>query len=137
MSEPSHDDAALRSAVIIAYALFLLAPINGLTAIAGVVLVYLKRAEARGTIWQSHLRNLLWVFWLAVLMFAAAAMVVLPGLATLLIALFRTNGNPPAELIGGLLAALPALAIASLLFGVWYLYRTISGLVRAVDGQPY
>jgi uncharacterized membrane protein len=136
MSEP-RDENGLRSAVLIAYALFLLAPINGLTAIAGIVVVYLKREEARGTIWQSHLRNLLWVFWVSVLFFAAAAMLVLPGLATLLFALFETNGNPPAGLVGGLLAALPALALASLLFGVWYLYRTIAGLVRAVDGQPY
>ena len=136
MSEPRNDDG-LRAAVIIAYALFLLAPINGLTAIAGIVLVYLKRPEARGTIWQSHLRNLLWVFWISALFFLAAAMLILPGLVTLLVALFQTNGNPPAALVGGLFAALPALAFASLLFGLWYLYRTIAGLVRAVDGQPY
>ena len=56
----------LRVQVIAAYVLFLLAWMNGITALIGVILAYVKRHEASGTIWRSHFDNLILVFWVMV-----------------------------------------------------------------------
>ncbi|MEI9990856.1 MAG: hypothetical protein WDM86_12525 [Rhizomicrobium sp.] len=127
----------LRVVVLIAYGLFLLALVNGVTAIAGVILAYLKRDEARGTIWEGHLRNLIWVFWIGVVVACAALALILPALSTLVFSLIATNGNPPPSLVGGLAALVPLLWLAGVIFVIWYLYRTIGGFVRALDGKAY
>src|SRR5664279_840214 len=59
------DEGDLRSILLIIYGLFVLATFNGATAIVGVVLAYIKRDAARGTMWEGHFRNLIHVFWIA------------------------------------------------------------------------
>jgi hypothetical protein len=51
-----------RPLVLLCYFLFLIACINGLTAVIGVVIDHTRRREAAGTIWQSHFNNLILVF---------------------------------------------------------------------------
>ncbi len=131
------DPAGLRVTVLIGYGLMLLALSNGFTAIAGVILATIKRGEARGTVWYGHFRNIIVAFWVAAVLSAVVLAILLPGAATLAWSLFETNGNPPPELVGGLFAALPVIGLASLLFLVWYLYRMVGGLVRAIDSEPY
>ena len=46
--------------------LFLIACVNGVTAIIGVIIAYVKRRDAVGTIWDSHFNNLILVFWVMV-----------------------------------------------------------------------
>ena len=133
----ARQSGGLQAIALIAYGLFLVAPVNGLTAVAGVILLYLKRSEARGTPWQSHFSNLITVFWVGAILAAAALALILPGVATLLFSLATTNGNPPPALVGGLAAGVPILGFACLVFTIWYLYRVIAGLVRAVEGQPF
>ena len=135
MSEVPNPD--LRPALLIAYALFVLALFNGATAIAGVVLVYIKRGEARGTVWESHTRNLIRVFWISVVAFVVLLAVLLQGFGGLFFSLYTTNGNPPPALVGALALMVPALVLAFILFTVWYLYRTLRGLVRALENKPY
>src|SRR6266481_9002064 len=53
----------LRSLAMLCYVLFLVLFFNGLTAIVGVIIAYIKRHDAAGTIWQSHFDNLILVFW--------------------------------------------------------------------------
>ena len=48
----------LRSLAIVCYVLFLLAAVNGLTAFIGVIIAYVKRNDATGTIWRSHFDNM-------------------------------------------------------------------------------
>ena len=120
----------LRSHAIAAYVLFLLAWMNGITAIIGVILAYVKRREAIGTIWESHFANLILVFWVVVAGFFL-------GLLTWPIAL------------GVLVAQWPLFWPPSftlpLLFGFlgfpllvfWSFYRSIRGLVRAIEERPY
>jgi len=55
--------SGLRTTAMICYVLYLVAFINGLTAIIGVIIAYIKRPEAAGTVWESHFRNLIVVFW--------------------------------------------------------------------------
>ncbi|MEJ0028128.1 MAG: hypothetical protein WDN01_19040 [Rhizomicrobium sp.] len=140
MSEAVSDAPAqgeLRVVSLICYGLFLLALVNGITAIAGVILAYIKRDEARGTVWESHMRNLIRVFWVGVVLAGAALVLILPALSTLIYALIATDGHPPPPLVGGLVATVPILWLAGLAFLVWYLYRTIGGFARALDGKAY
>ena len=132
----SHD-AELRTVLLIAYALFVLAMFNGASAIIGVVLVYVKRDAARGTIWESHCRNLTHVFWISLVVAVIALAILLQAFGGLAFSLFATNGNPPPELIGWLIALVPLFWIGGVIFLVWYMYRTLRGLVRAVDSKPY
>ena len=56
------DMASLRTIVMLCYVLFLIACVSGVTAIAGVIIAYVKRHDAVGTIWESHFNNLILVF---------------------------------------------------------------------------
>ena len=58
--------SSLCSMVVLCYVLFLIACVNGITAIIGVIIAYVKRRDAAGTIWESHLNNLILVFWVMV-----------------------------------------------------------------------
>lgn len=103
----SREDSA-RTVTIIVYMLYLAALINGFTAVVGVILAYVKRDDARGTIYEGHFNNAIEIFWV----FLAGMLVGVP-LCFILI------GIP--------------FVIA---LYVWVLFRTIKGLVRAIDGQP-
>ena len=114
MTETSHQTVATRedsarTIAIIVYLLYLAALINGLTAIIGVILAYVKRDEARGTVYESHFTNAIEVFWI----FLVGMLVAVP-------LCFIVIGVP--------------LVIA---LYIWVLYRTIKGVVRASDGRPY
>ena len=134
---PSARDEGLRATVLVAYGLFLLAMMNGLTAIAGVILLYVKRAEARGTAWDGHFRNLITIFWVGLALSAIVVAVALPTLASVFFALVHTDGNPPPEAFAPLFVLGPVAWLAAAIFFVWYLIRTVSGFVRALEGRPY
>jgi len=125
------DTSNLRTLAMVCYVLFLLACVNGLTAIIGVIIAYLKRADAAGTVWHSHFASLILVFWVM----ATAALVVLLSWP-LSFGWFFANGYvllwPPAFALPLLLGFIlfPILAI-------WYLYRVIRGLIRAGEDKPY
>ena len=130
-------DAGLKATTLLAYGLFLLAPVNGITAIAGVIVAYIKRDEARGTLWEGHLRNLIRVFWISAVAAAVFLAALLQGVGGLLYSLFATNGDPPPGVVGGLLALMPVLFFAGVIFAVWYFYRVVRGLLHALDSKPH
>jgi uncharacterized membrane protein len=133
---PATDDG-LRVAVLIAYGLFALAAINGVTAILGVVLAYVKRNEARGTVWEGHFSNLITVFWAAIVLFALIVAVVVPTTFGFVLSLFASNGNPAPVQVGWLVAVIPGVILVMILFGIWYLYRVLRGFLHAIDTKPY
>ena len=103
-------DEGARSTAILAYILFLLGwPTMHLATIVAVILAYIKRGEVRGTIWESHFDNIINTFWLTIVL----------GIVFGLLC-FVLIGIP---LIIGL--------------GIWFLYRSIKGLVHAIDNKPY
>ncbi|HEV2561983.1 MAG TPA: DUF4870 domain-containing protein [Rhizomicrobium sp.] len=102
-------EESLRTTSIIVYLLYLAALVNGVTAIIGVVLAYVKRDDARGTIYEGHFTNAIETFWI----FLIGMLIAVP-LCFILI------GIP--------------LVVA---IYVWVLYRTIKGIVRAIDGKPF
>ena len=126
--------SGLRTTAMICYVLYLVAFINGLTAIIGVIIAYIKRSDAAGTVWESHFNNLIFVFWVML-----AAFVV--GLATLPISLFSLAALFEQDFAWPAISALafPLLAwmlIFPVLF-IWFLYRMIRGLIRAGDDRAY
>ena len=99
-----------RSTVILTYILFLVGwPTGHVTSIIAVILAYVKRAEVRGTIWESHYENVIKTFWVTLVL----------GIVCVALC-FVLIGIP-------LIIAL----------GVWSLYRGIKGLIRAVDSKPF
>ena len=100
----------LRLYAIVVYALYLAAFCNGFSAVIGLVLAYVKRNDARGTPYESHFTNAIETFWLSLVI----ALVAIP-----LWFLFFLGAFLHAGVI------------------VWFLYRTIKGLVRALEARPY
>ena len=104
-------EESFRGTAIIAYLLFLVGfPFLHLTTVAGVILAYVQRRDARGTLWESHFSNLIETFWISLLL----GLVAIP-----LIFAFGL----------GILVGIGVF--------VFFLYRTIKGLIRAIDGRPY
>jgi uncharacterized membrane protein len=119
-----------RMYAIVCYGLFILAFTNGLTAIAGVVLAHIKRGEVRGTIWESHFTNLIRVFWTGVAFWVVFCLAAVFGFAGVWHMAMTDNFAPPMLL-------LPVLGLAFLIYVVWYLYRTVRGLMLALENRPY
>lgn len=95
-----------RKIAHIAYLLYAVGVVIGLTSIAGVILAHMKVGESEGVI-ESHYRWLIRTFW-----FALAGFVV----AMLLTILW----------IGWILW---------LVVAVWYIYRVVKGWLRLNDGR--
>lgn len=74
----------------------------------GVIIAYLKRADARGTLWETHFTYYIRGFWLAVL-----------GLFIGFITTFIFIG------------VLIAFAVS-----IWWLIRSINSLLKAIDDRP-
>lgn len=104
----SREESA-RTISIIVYLLYLAALANGLTAIVGVILAYIKRDDVRGTVYESHFANAIEIFWVYIV-----------GMLIAVPLCFIIIGIP----------------LVVVLY-IWVLFRTIKGLVRASDGQPY
>ena len=99
-----------RIMAIIVYGLYLVGwPCLHLPTVAGLILAYIKRDDARGTIWESHFANQIEIFWVSLVI----------GIVAIPLCFF---------LIG-----IPILALLVL----WFLYRTVKGLVRAIENRPY
>lgn len=96
-----------RTLTLICYVLFLIP--TGLTTVVGVVVAYLKREDARDTVWATHFDNLITVFWVTLI-------VGVVGMALTWV------------LIGFVVLGVLA---------VWFYYRCIRGLIRASDDRPY
>jgi uncharacterized membrane protein len=100
-----------RAIVLVVYGLYLFALLScGLAGIAGVIVACVKRHDVIGTLWESHFDNQINAFWgWFALVVAGAVMIPLFGLGLIVIG-----------------AAF-----------VWFLYRTIKGLLRALESQAY
>ena len=98
-----------RMTVLIMYGLYFAAFITGITYFAAVVLAYVKKDDLRGTVYESHIKNGIDVFWVSLIAFIFGWMTIIFGVGFLI------------------------------LFGmfVWYLYRTIKGVLRALDGKAF
>lgn len=101
-------DQALHQLATLVYGLQAVALALGVTAIAGVIIDYLKRDEAAGTWYASHLDWQIRTFWWALLWSVI-------GFATLMVGV-------------GFLVILAAT--------VWYVWRIVKGWTALNDGEP-
>jgi uncharacterized membrane protein len=107
---PAADQADTRLMAIIVYGLYLVGwPCLHLPTIVGLIMAYVKRDDARGTIWESHFAHQIETFWISLVIGAIAIPLC-----------FVFVGIP-------------------ILLGVfvWFLYRSIKGLIRAIENRPY
>jgi uncharacterized membrane protein len=105
-SPPPHEPTAARApdttVVHFIYALYAASIINGLTALIGVIIAYVKRSEAAGTWLESHYEWQIRTFWWGLL--------------------FMVIGGVTAFVMIGFLIMFAA--------GVWVIYRVVKGWVR-------
>lgn len=102
-------NADQKTLVVVCYVLFIFGIVNGFTALVGAIVAHVKRGSSRGTPWHSHYDNMIVVFWLSLVVFVLGWILhwILIGFVIL-----------------GVLA-------------IWYLYRTIRGLILSSEGRAY
>ena len=113
----------------------------GLLSMAAVIGAYLLRADARGTVYESHCSWMIRTGWVTLSVLALAFAPVMVGSFLML----QSTGVDPASMgamaaidgssslvwLGWLIAIPVAMAVS-----VWFLYRMIRGLLLANDKQP-
>ena len=107
---------------IVVYALYLLGFTNGLTFLVGLIVAYLNRDTA-GPINASHYTFAIRTFWLWIWWFLIGLALCLVGLALLVV------------LIG--IPMMVAGAVIMGAVGVWFVVRTIMGLVYLLKDEAY
>jgi uncharacterized membrane protein len=108
------DQDSSRVLAIVAYVLFLIGwPTLHMATIGGVILAYVQRGEVRGTIWESHFEAIISTFWTSLIAGAVGILLCVT--------------------IVGLIAGVP------MLIGlvIWFLYRSIRGLLHAIESKAY
>jgi uncharacterized membrane protein len=106
---------ALRKVCLFDYLLHIVGLLlsAGMLSVIALIINYVKKDDARGTIYESHMRWMIRTFWWTIAWFVIIA---LPA-ALLTVATFG---------LLGFLFVLPA---------VWFLYRMIRGLLALNDGR--
>ena len=124
-----------RSWALAAYGLFLIAPASsGITVLIGVILAHLRLDQARGTLYESHYRNLILVFWVWLVVALAAASLAFAGLAGLVLSLMQSW---PGFALYHSTLMLGLVFLGVVLTCFWYYWRLIRGFIRILDDKPY
>jgi uncharacterized membrane protein len=100
--------AGLKNVTLTVYALQALSFIWGLPAIVGLIINYVKRDDARGTLYESHFTWQIRSFWWGLVW----------------------------ALIGGVLAVLLVGFVVMFVAWVWMIYRVVKGCLKLTEGQP-
>ena len=123
-SDPDAQDRVEEDKVlpIVVYALYLLGFTNGLTFLVGLIVAYVNR-ETAGPINASHYTFAIRTFWLSIWWFLVGLGLIFVGLALLVLLI-----GIPIMIVGGTILG----AIS-----VWFVVRTILGLVYLLRGEAY
>jgi uncharacterized membrane protein len=106
----TRDSSGSRTMAIIVYVLFLSTFIGfAIGPLVGVILAYVQRGESRGSNYESHYNNAIEIFWVSVVMVILGTLTFWIGIGILI-------------WIG---------------LCIWYLFRSVKGLVRAIEARPY
>jgi uncharacterized membrane protein len=109
MEKTAEQLASLKTLTMVVYALQVLSVFVGITAIVGVIINYVKREDAAGTVYESHFDWQIRTFWWG-LVWTVIGFVLLFAFGL------------------GLLVWFVA--------GIWALYRVIKGFIKLNDNQP-
>ena len=105
----SEELAALKSVTQIVYVLQALSFVFGLTALVGLIINYVKREDAAGTLYQSHFDWQIRTFWWGVL-WCVLGVILIFALGLGLVVLFAAF--------------------------VWAIYRVVKGWLKLTEGKP-
>jgi len=100
--------ASLRRLTLVIYGLYVFSWLFGVTALIGVIVAHVKRDDARGTVYESHLTWQIRTFWWGLLWTVL-------GFLTLVL------------VIGGFILAG---------VGIWLIYRVVKGWLYWNDRKP-
>ena len=100
--------ASLRQLTLITYVLYALGWMNGITAVIAVLINYIKREDAQGTVYESHFTWQIRTFWWSLLWCVLGGITLLLGVGFVI------------------------LGVA----GIWFLYRLVKGLLNWNDHKP-
>jgi uncharacterized membrane protein len=109
MERTAEQLASLKTLTMVVYALQVLSIFVGITAIVGVIINYVKREDAAGTLYESHFDWQIRTFWWG-LVWSVVGFILLFAFGL------------------GLLVWFVA--------GLWALYRVIKGFLKLNDNQP-
>ena len=111
-----NEEQGLRKVTLLDYGLHIASPLVSmmLLSVIALILNYVKRDDARGTVWESHMNWMIRTFWWTLFWIIVSFV---PALVL-------------TALSFGLLSFLFVIPI------LWYLYRMIRGLLSALDGRP-
>lgn len=101
-------EESLRKYAMLGYAMHLLGLISIIGFVVGLIIAYIKREDARGTVYESHFRWQTRSFWWALLWFV---LLLVPTMLTI--------------------GFVPFLVLAQ----IWFAYRMIKGWMRLNDGR--
>lgn len=109
------DDGSLRRVVLVDYLLHIAGLLfsAGLLSVVALIINYAKRADARGTLYASHIDWMISTFWWTLFWVVVS-------------------------FVPSLLLSVVSFGLLSFLFvipGVWFLYRMLKGLLRLNDGR--
>ncbi len=107
-NEPAISNPDARTWAIIIWGCYILGSFTGIMALVGVILAYVKRDDLAGTAFQSHATSAIRTFWTSLII----------------------------GLIGVVLMFVLIGFLVLLALGVWVLFRSIRGLVYAMDSKP-
>jgi uncharacterized membrane protein len=130
-----------RLPVLLAYGLFLIAPMGGLTGLLAAIIAHVRLPHAAGTWMESHYRNQIRVFWTVLIYALAMTVLVTFGLGYSLASLLWPFAPGWPVWQGAMLGLswamlLPTIGFVSLVILIWYYWRLLRGFVRALDDQP-
>ena len=111
----------LRQTVLILYLLFIAGLFTGmLTALLAMILAYVKKKDAAGTMYSSHINWLITVCWTNIIIMPITGLIIM-----LLFFMLYSNGNNWS-------AGILFLTGACMFIGVilWSIYRIVKGLLR-------
>ena len=98
----------LKTVTTVVYALQALSFLWGITAIVGVIINYVKREDARGTVYESHFDWQIRTFWWGLAWFV----------------------------VGVVLAILVVGVVVLFVAWIWMIYRVVKGWLKLIDGKP-
>lgn len=99
---------SLRTMAIVVHGLYAASCLTGFTGIIGLVIAYVKRGEATGTIYASHFTYAIRTFWIGLAMAFVGIMLSIVGIGLLLLPLV----------------------------GVWFIVRVVRAFLSVMDNKP-
>ena len=99
---------SLRTMAIVVHALYAAGFLTGFTAIIGLVIAYVKRGEAAGTIYASHFTYAIRTFWIGLAMAFVGILLSIVGIGLLILPLV----------------------------GIWFIVRVVRAFLSVMDNKP-